>query len=107
MRVISREDFRSLFARHAFADRPNQQHDRVSRLVKLLTFGRTTSEDLLHHWSERLEAPGPEIASSMLGPRVHVVPDNDAKYDHASALLHVLLKGMEQMHRQTSRTGLL
>lgn len=95
MRAISREDFRSLFARHAFADRPNQQHDRVSRLVKLLTFGRTTSDDLLNHWSEHIEALGPEIANSMLAPRARAVADNDAKYDHASALLPLLLKELD------------
>lgn len=99
MRAISREDFQRLFALHAFTDRPNQQHDHVSRLAKLFALGQTTSDDLLNQGPERLEAPGPEIASNMLGLRARAVADNDAKYDHASAFLHALLKWSEQIQR--------
>ena len=96
MRAVSRDDFRSLFAIDAFAARHNTQHDRASRLLKLFTSGRTTSDDLLDQWPERVEAPEPEIDRAVIGPRARAVADDDANYDHASALLHALLKALDQ-----------
>lgn len=96
MRAVSRDDFRSLFALYAFADRHNKQHDRASRLPKLLTSSRTTSDDPLDRWPERVEAPGPETVGGALGPRARAVADDDANYDHASAFLHALLKALDQ-----------
>jgi hypothetical protein len=96
MRAASRDDFRSLFTLDAFAARHNKQHDRASRLLKLFAPGRTTSDDVLDQWSARVEATGPEIVGSVLGPRARAVADDDANYDHASAFLHALLKALDQ-----------
>ena len=96
MRAISRDDFRNLFVLYACPGRPGQQHDRASRLLKLLTSGRNTSDDLLDHWSERIEGPGPEIVGSVRSPCARGVADDNANHDHASALLHVVLKELEQ-----------
>ncbi|UPK33917.1 hypothetical protein IVB18_37980 [Bradyrhizobium sp. 186] len=96
MRAVSRDDSRSLFALFVFAARHDKQHDRASRLLKLFTSGRTTSDDLLDQWPERVEAPEPEIDGSVIGPRARAVADDDANYDHASAFLHALLKALDQ-----------
>lgn len=96
MRAVSRDDFRSLFALYAFAARHNKQHDRASRLLKLSTSSGTGSDHVPDQWSERIEAPGPELVGSMLGPRARAVADEDANYDHASAFLHTLLKALDQ-----------
>ncbi|MGY3474043.1 hypothetical protein ACVTD1_11110 [Bradyrhizobium ottawaense] len=91
MRTISRDDFRSLFALYACAGRPSNGHNRAPRLLKLLTPGQDTSDDLLDHWSERIEAPGPEIVGGVLSGA-----DDNTNHDHASAFLHALLKELEQ-----------
>ncbi|NYG48073.1 hypothetical protein GGD67_005556 [Bradyrhizobium sp. IAR9] len=85
-----------MFALYACAGRPGKQHDRAPRLLKLLTSGRDTSDDLLDHWSERIEAAGPEIVGSVLSPYARGVADDNANHDHASAFLHALLKELEQ-----------
>ncbi|WP_130218834.1 hypothetical protein [Bradyrhizobium genosp. SA-3] len=94
MRAISRDDFRNLFALYACADRHNKQHDRASRLRKQLT--STTTGDLLDQFSERIEAPGPEIIGRVLTPCARAMADNAANHDHASAFLHALLKELDQ-----------
>ena len=99
MRAISRDDLRSLFALYPCAGPPRKQYDRASRLLKRLTPGRSTTNDLLDHWSERVAAPGPEIGGSVLSPCARGVADDNANHDHASAFLHALLKQLEQRQR--------
>ena len=94
MRAISRDDFRDFLALYQSADRHDKQHDRAFRLRKLLTSGRTTSDDLL--LSKHMEAPGPEIARSVVSPCASATADDDANHDHASAFLHALLKALDQ-----------
>ncbi|MCK1740391.1 hypothetical protein IVA80_05800 [Bradyrhizobium sp. 139] len=105
MRAVSRDDFRSLFALDPFAARHNTQHDRASRLLKLLTSARTTSDAPVDQWPERVEAPEPEIDRSVIGARA--VADEDAHYDHASAFLHALLNALDQTQHEASSIGLL
>lgn len=95
MRAVSRDDFLCLFALYAFAARHHKQHDRASRPLKLFASSRTSSDDLLDQWSERAEASGPEVVGSVLSPRARAVTDDDANYDHASALLHAFLKALD------------
>ncbi|WFU46055.1 hypothetical protein QA640_45680 (plasmid) [Bradyrhizobium sp. CB82] len=95
-RAVSRDDFRSFFAFHAFAAELNKNHDGASRLLKLFTSSRDICDDLLDLWSERAEALGPETVGGVLNPRVHAVADGDINYDHASAFLHALLKTLDQ-----------
>jgi len=96
MRAIFRDDLRSLFALYTCASPARKQHDRASRLLKLLTSGRRTTDDLLNHWSARVAAPGPESGGSVLSPCARGIADDNANHDHASAFLHALLKQLEQ-----------
>lgn len=95
-RSVSREDFRGLFALYACAAQLHKKHDGASRLLNLFDSSRDISDDLLHLWSERVQAVGAETVGSVLCPRARAVADGDANYDHASAFLHALLKALDQ-----------
>jgi len=95
-RLVSREDFRGLFALYAFAAQLNNNHAGASRLLKLFASSPNISDSLLDRWSERVEALNPEIVGSVLGPCAHAVADGNVNYDHASAFLHALLKTLDQ-----------
>src|SRR3954469_591996 len=72
-RSVSREDFRGLFALYACAAQLNKKHDGASRLLNLFDSSRDISDDLLHLWSERVEAVSAETVGSVLCPRARAV----------------------------------
>jgi hypothetical protein len=95
-RSVSREDFRGLFALYACAAQLHKKHDGASRLLNLFESSRDITDDLLHLWSERVEAVSAETVGSVLCPRARAVADGEANYDHASAFLHAMLKALDQ-----------
>jgi hypothetical protein len=95
-RAVSRDDFRGLFALFAFAAQHHEKHDGASRLLQLFTSSRNISDDLLDRWAERTEAIGSKAEGNELSLRAHAVADGNTSYDHASAFLHALLKGLDQ-----------
>src|SRR3954447_12980097 len=95
-RSVSREDFRGLFALYACAAQLHKKHAGASRLLNLFESSRDIPDDLLHLWSARVEAVGAEAVGSVLCLRARAVADGDAKYDHASAFLHAMLKALDQ-----------
>jgi hypothetical protein len=95
-RSVSREDFRGLFALYACAAQLHKKNAGASRLLNLFESSRDITDDLLHLWSERVEAVSAETVGNVLCPRARAVADGKANYDHASAFLHAMLKALDQ-----------
>ncbi|CUT12690.1 hypothetical protein BF49_3770 [Bradyrhizobium sp.] len=95
-RAVSREDFRSLFALYAFVAKHNRNHDGEHLLLTLFTSSRNIPDDLLIEWSERVEPLNPETVGGVLCPRARAVAKGEARYDHASAFLHSVLKALDE-----------
>ena len=84
-RSVSREDFRGLFALYACAAQLHKKHAGASRLLNLFESSRDISDDLLHLWSERVEAVSAETVGSVLCPRARAVSATPTSSDDPSA----------------------
>ncbi|WP_439405756.1 hypothetical protein ACNJX9_31020 [Bradyrhizobium sp. DASA03076] len=92
-RATFRADFRDFIALYLLAVDHNENHYDASRLHKLFVPTRSTCEDLLDPASDPAGVYDPISGGRAFGPSGQAV-DRAAKYDHASAFLHAVLKGV-------------
>ena len=92
-RAIFRSDFGDFIALYLLAVDYNENHYDASRLHKLLVPPPSTCEDLLEPTSDPAGVYNPISGGCTFGPSGQAV-DRAAKYDHASAFLHAVLKGV-------------
>ena len=90
-RAIFRSDFGDFIALYLWAIDYNENRYDASRLHRLLVPTRSTCEDLLEPTPDSAGGYNP-ISGGTFGPSDQAV-DRAAKYDHASAFLHAVLKG--------------
>jgi hypothetical protein len=95
---VSRDAFRSLLAFYAAKAHHDQKHDGEHSLLKLFGSTEDIPDSLLEQWSDCAELLGPETIGGAIAPRTRQITDGNARYDHASDFLHVLLRDLERKH---------
>lgn len=94
--AVSRNAFRGLFALYALRVHHDNEPSGEHRRLKLFQSSDDIPDELLNLWSDRAELLGPEVVGAALSSCKSEIINGKANYDHASHLLHAVLREMEQ-----------
>jgi hypothetical protein len=99
----SRDAFRGLVAFYAAKAHHDHKHDGEYCVSKLFGSAQDIPDRLLPQWSDEAELLGSETIAPTPEPRVREIPNDRARYDHASDFLHALLRDLERKSTEETR----